>query len=450
MTNEAEAPLQSSDELLVPFTAHGGASGADRIGPEAEKFGILEADLSPIRYEGGVLSVLRSLEKDHRWEADYEKAGGPLIALKRDGASITLEPGCQLELSGAPALDVHAIAAELRQHVAEIAPVSRELGVRWLSLGFHPFAKRDDLDWVPKARYGVMRKYLPTRGGHALDMMLRTSTVQANLDYSSAADAIRKVRIAQRIAPVTSGMFANSPWVEGKRADLLSMRCRVWLDVDPDRSGLLERLWPETSTLGDYVDWALDVPMFLFKRAGEVVANTGQTFRSFMKDGFQGHRATQADWQLHVNTLFPDVRLKRTIEIRSADAQGFGMTLALQALYAGLLYDAQSLDALDELTRAWTFAEVLGLRNQVYQTGMKTPFRGKTAGDAAEAIVAIADAGLGRRARNDATGKDERQYLAPLIALVAARKCPADVLLEKVGDDPKNGLLAAAELIAPA
>ncbi|CAN5380365.1 glutamate--cysteine ligase [soil metagenome] len=439
-------PIRSSDELLVPFQAHG---GAEKIGPEAEKFGILEHDLSPLRYEGGVLRVLDSLRDHHGWIPDFEKPGGPLIALKRSDASVTLEPGCQLELSGAPAMDVHEIAAELSQHLAEIAPASRELGVRWLSLGFHPFAKREDLDWVPKARYGIMKTYLPTRGGHAVDMMLRTSTVQSNLDYSSEADAIRKVRIAQRISPLTSAMFANSPYVEGKRAPLLSMRCRVWLDVDGDRSGLLESLFSETASVGDYIDWALDVPMFLFKRGTDVIANTGQTFRSFMKDGYEGHRPTQADWQLHVNTLFPDVRLKRTIEIRSADAQGFAMTAALPALYAGLFYDARALDEVDAYTASWTFSEVDDLRSRVYQLGIRTPFRGATAAEAAEKIIEIAEGGLARRKRTNARGEDERTFLAPLKTLVAARKTPADILLEKVGDDPRNGLLAAAELLAP-
>ncbi len=447
MTPDSAAPIRSRDELLVPFTPHGGPS---RIGPEAEKFGIVEATGAPIGYEKGVLRVLASLRDDHGWTPDFEKAGGPLIALKKNDASVTLEPGCQLELSGAPADDVHAIAAELADHVREIAPASKELGVRWLSLGFHPLARREDLEWVPKGRYGIMRKYLPTRGAHALDMMLRTSTVQANLDYTSEADAVQKVRVAQRIAPVTSAMFANSPWVEGKRAPLLSMRCRVWLDVDNDRAGLLERMFSASATVGDYIDWALDVPMFLFKRDGEIVANTGQTFRSFLESGFQGHRATPADWQLHVNTLFPDVRLKRTIEIRSADAQGFAMTCALPALYAGLFYDAKALSELEALTESWTFAEVNALRSKVWEHGIRTPFRGATAAEAAEKILTIASGGLERRGRKNAQGADERAYLKHLEALVAARKTPADVLLERVGETPTVAkLIEAAELTAP-
>jgi glutamate--cysteine ligase len=447
VTTDSAAPIRSRDELLVPFQPHG---GEPKLGPEAEKFGIVEATGAPIGYQNGVLRVLASLRDEHGWTPDFEKAGGPLIALKKNDASVTLEPGCQLELSGAPAADVHAIAGELAEHLRAIAPASKELGVRWISLGFHPLARRDDLEWVPKARYGIMKEYLPTRGSRALDMMLRTSTVQANLDYASEADAVRKVRVAQRISPITSAMFANSPWIEGKRAPMLSMRCRTWLDVDDSRAGLLERMFSPKASVGDYVDWALDVPMFLFKRDGEVVANTGQTFRSFLESGFQGHRATQADWQLHVNTLFPDVRLKRTIEIRSADAQGFALTCALPALYAGLFYDATALSELDALTEAWTFAEVNGLRSKVWEHGIRTPFRGATAAEAAEKILTIAAGGLERRARKNAQGADERAYLKPLESLVAARKTPADVLLEQVGETPNlPKLLEAAELRTP-
>ena len=447
MPLDNDALIRSEDDLVAIFHDTASAGNVPRIGPEAEKFGIYGATLAPLHYEGGVLRVLETLRTQHGWEADFEKAGGPLIALKKNDASVTLEPGCQLELSGAPAADIHGIRQELREHFQEIRAISDELGVRWLGLGFHPFAKREDLAWVPKARYGIMKRYLPTRGGHAIDMMLRTSTVQANLDYDSEVDAMRKVRVSQKIAPLCAALFANSPYLEGRRGEALSMRARVWLDVDPDRSGLLPALWTPKATYADYAAWALDIPMFLVKRGTEVLNNTGQTFRAFWKDGFEGHKPTLGDWQLHLNTLFPEVRLKRTIEIRSADAQGAELSCAVPALYAGLLYDERALGELDALTEPWSFDEVSALRAHVWKDGLRSPFRGALLAQVAEAVVTIAEGGLERRARKDAQGKDERIYLAALKALVARGLTPAEALLEQVGDDPKKGLLDAADLM---
>ena len=256
---------------------------------------------------------------------------------------MTLEPGAQLELSGDKAENIHQVCAELRAHLREIAPLSRAMGVRWLGVGFHPFAHREDFEWVPKQRYAVMREYLPTRGGHAVDMMLRTCTVQVNLDYASEADAMRKMRVALALAPATTAMFANSPWKEGRPHGGVTYRGRVWLDVDPDCSGLLPALWKRGSRFDDYVEWALDVPMFLFKRGGHAIANTGQTFRSFLKSGYEGHVATMEDWKTHLNTLFPEVRLKKTIEVRGADVQSTDLACALPALWTGIFYDDRAL-----------------------------------------------------------------------------------------------------------
>ena len=447
MPLDNDAFLRSEDDLVAIFHDTAQAGNLPRIGPEAEKFGVYGKTLAPLPYEGGVLRVLETLRAQHGWQADFEKPGGPLIAITRKDASVTLEPGCQLELSGAPAADVHGIRAELREHFREIRAISDELGVRWLGLGFHPFAKREDLSWVPKARYGIMKSYLPTRGAHAVDMMLRTCTVQANLDYDSEADAMRKVRVSQKIAPLCAALFANSPYLEGRRGEALSMRARVWLDVDPDRSGLLRALWTPKATYADYAAWALDIPMFLVKRGTEVLNNTGQTFRSFWKDGFQGHKPTLGDWQLHLNTLFPEVRLKRTIEIRSADAQGPELSCAVPALYAGLLYDERALGELDALTESWSFEEVSELRSRVWRDGLRSPFRGAALSKVAETVMTIAEGGLERRARKDAQGQDERIYLAALKALVTRGLTPAEALLEQIGDDPTKGLLDAADLM---
>src|SRR5579884_692237 len=348
-------PIRRRDDLLAPFVEAFKPRAAWRIGPEMEKFGVFEPARAPLPYAGdrSILRVLEELEAKHGWSAEREHEGGPIVALARGGASITLEPGGQLELSGTQSETVHQVDTELRRHMREIGPISRAMGVRWLGVGFHPFARREDFDWVPKQRYGVMREYLPTRGGHALDMMLRTCTVQANFDYADEADAMRKMRVALALAPATTAIFANSPWKEGRPHGGLSYRGRVWLDVDPDRTGLLPSLWRRGARIDDYVEWALDVPMFLFKRDGHAVANTGQTFRSFWKSGFGGHAATQDDWRLHLNTLFPDVRLKKTIEVRAADVQSMGLACALPALWTGVLYDGRALAEAEALVEGW-------------------------------------------------------------------------------------------------
>jgi glutamate--cysteine ligase len=425
-------PIRSRDQLLVPFHEAVKPPSEWHIGPEVEKAGIFDGTYMPIPYEGerSVLAVLEMLQERHGWKADREHDGGPVIALLRGGASVTLEPGGQLELSGAQSKDVHQVCAEMRQHMREIGPLSRAMGVTWLGVGFQPFARREDYTWVPKQRYGIMREYLPTRGGHAVDMMLRTCTVQANYDYASEDDAMRKMRVSLALAPATTAMFANSPWLEGKPHGGLTYRGRVWLDVDPDRGGLLPCLWKPGARFDDYVEWALDVPMFMFKRDGVKVANTGQTFRSFWKDGFQGHKPNLDDWKTHLNTLFPEVRLKKTIEIRGADAQNTDLKCALPALWTGIFYDARALAEAEALVTGWTYAEVVALREPAWKDGLRAPFRGATLRTVAERLLEIAEGGLERRRCKNANGKDERIHLAKLRKLVEQGKTPADVLLE--------------------
>jgi glutamate--cysteine ligase len=427
-------PIRRRDDLLVPFETACKPRDRWRIGPEMEKFGIIEPAHTPVRYSGdhGVLRILEELASKHAWVPEREHDGGPIIALMRGGASVTLEPGAQLELSGAQSENIHQVCAELRGHMRELGPLSRALGIRWLGVGFHPFARREDFEWVPKQRYGVMRSYLPTRGGHALDMMLRTCTVQVNLDYASEADAMRKMRVALALGPATTAMFANSPWKEGAPHGGVTYRGRVWLDVDPDRSGLLPTLWKKGARFDDYVEWALDVPMFLFKREGHAIANTGQTFRSFWKSGFEGHKPTLEDWKVHLNTLFPEVRLKKTIEIRGADVQSIDMACALPALWTALFYDDRALQQAEELTAGWEYGEVAELRTRVWRDGLRAVFRGKPLAEIAERVVSVAEGGLERRAILDpACGKDERVHLARLRTLVGQAKTPADVLLER-------------------
>jgi glutamate--cysteine ligase len=439
-------PIRRRDDFLLPFVEACKPRAAWRIGPEVEKGSLIEATRLPLPYAGdlSVASILDELASRYGWAVEREHPGAPVIALLRGNASVTLEPGAQLELSGAMAETIHEVCAELRGHMREIGPLSRAMGARWLGVGFHPFARREDYTWVPKQRYGVMREYLPTRGAHALDMMLRTCTVQVNLDYDSEADAMRKMRVALALAPATMAMLANSPWKEGRPHGGLTYRGRVWLDVDPDRTGLLPALWKKDARFDDYIEWALDVPMFLFKREGHALANTGQTFRAFWQNGFEGHRPNMEDWKTHINTLFPEVRLKKTIEIRSADAQSTGMKCALPALWTSLLYDEVALAGAEALVEGWTHAEVAELRTRAWKDGLRTTFRGAPLTTVAERLVDLADGGLERRRRLDGRGRDERVHLARLRKLVGEGKTPADVLLEGM-DHEKDPLAAMVE-----
>ncbi len=440
MTTEPQdlEPIRRRDDLVAPFAAACKPVGNWKIGPEMEKFGWIEAAKRPLPYSGtpGVLGILEVLAERFGWSPEREQPGGPLLSLSRSGASVTLEPGGQLELSGAQSLTIHDVCQEGRAHMRELGPLSRALGVRWLGVGFHPLATRADFEWVPKQRYGIMREYLPKRGAHALDMMLRTCTVQVNLDYENEKDAMRKMRVSLALAPTTTAMFANSPWLEGKPHGGVTYRGRVWLDVDPDRSGLVPALWKPKAGFADYIEWALDVPMFLFKRDGRAIANTGQTFRNFIESGFEGHVATMADWRLHLNTLFPEVRLKNTIEVRGADMQSTDLACALPALWTGVLYDERALAEAEALIDGWTYEEVAELRTRVWRDGLRARFRGRPLADVASRLVAIADGGLERRKRLSPSGKDERVHLNRLRQLVGEGKTPADVLLEGMDREP--------------
>lgn len=444
----SDEPITSYDDLLSIFHSAIKSPSELRVGAEMEKFGVYE-DGSPIPYEGerGVRAILDDLTKKG-WEPERESEDGPVIALSRNGSSVTLEPGSQLELSGAPLVHAHEICAEFRAHLTELASFSKQANIRWLGVGFHPFSKREDYTMVPKQRYGVMREYLPTRGSLALDMMLRTATVQANYDFVSEADAMTKMRVGLKLAPLTTAMFANSPFYEGAPFGGKSYRAKVWLETDPDRSGLVPTLWKKNATFVDYVEWALDVPMFMIKRGGEKVTNTGQSFRSFWKSGYAGHRATMGDWQSHLNTLFPEVRLKKTIEVRGADAQGSALACTLPALWTGIYYDEQALAAAEAMTADWTYDEVNASRKEIWQKGLGARFRAGTLQPYAERLIEIAEGGLERRAFVSSAGNDERVHLARLKELVARGMSPADRLLEGIdrASNLRDEILARCDL----
>jgi glutamate--cysteine ligase len=433
-----DRPLAGPDDLLAPFHAAMKPRAAWRVGTEAEKFGVYLADGSPIPFDGerGVAAILRALAERFGWTPEApEKSGEPVLALRRDGASITLEPGGQLELSGAPKETIHETAAEFAEHMDELRGISAELGIAWLGLGFHPLARREELPWVPKPRYPIMRAYLPTRGQYGLDMMQRTATVQANYDYASADDAMRKLRVALILSPVLQAMFANSPFVEGRATGERTHRGAVWLDVDHDRAGLLPFAWKDGATIEDYVAWALDVPMFLVKRDGVVKRATTHTFRRFLAEGFEGAQATHADWETHLNTLFPEVRLKRTLETRSADSQQRETLAALPAVFTGIYYDDAALARAESLASRIPYDAAVAARPHIAREGLRATLAGRPVGEWASELFAIAKDGLAARARRDPEGNDETVHLRHLGELLAAGQTPADALLARLDPD---------------
>ncbi|MBX7196462.1 MAG: glutamate--cysteine ligase [Sandaracinaceae bacterium] len=437
----SHVPLTSLDQLLEPFHEAEKPRSRWRIGTEAEKCGVY-TDGAPVPYMGerGVGAVLAELVKSHGWFEEREHEDGDVIALRRGDASVTLEPGAQLELSGAPLATIHETCSEFRAHMRELSDISEKLGIVWLGLGFHPFARTEDLEFVPKLRYGVMRKYLPTRGKHGLDMMLRTCTVQANLDYASEADAIRKLRVSLRLQPIVTAMFANSPFVEGRLSGERSHRARVWLDVDNDRAGLLDFAWDD-KPMGyqRYIEWALDVPMFLVKRDGKIVHNTGQTFRRFLAEGWQGVRATKEDWVTHVNTLFPEVRLKRTLEMRGADSLPTDLVCALPALWKGLLYEDHALAAAESLASTIRLEDAKAARPAIADQALRARLGGREVAEWANELLRIAQGGLERLSNLNKSGEDERIHLARLASMTTKGQSPADWLLEKI--DPAAPLV---------
>lgn len=430
-------PVRTLDDLCIPFFHAIKPAHQRRIGAEAEKFGVDAQSGAALPYEGdkSVVTVLEALVERHGWHAEAESDGGPLIALARAGASVTLEPGGQLELSGAPLDNVHLICTEMSGHLAELRDISEELGVVWLGVGFHPFAKQADLTWVPKSRYKVMREYLPRQGKYGLDMMRRTATVQANFDYTSEEAALRELRVSLRLSPVVTAMFANSPFYEGGSFGGKSYRANVWLDVDPTRQGLVPRVLADGRRFVDYVEWALDAPMFVIKRGKEVHDASAFTFRRFMEEGAFGTGATMSDWETHINSMFPEVRLKRTIEVRGADSQPASLACALPALWTGIFYDERALDEADALSASFTHDELLALRREIPTHALAATFRGKPLADLAQKVVSIGMDGLERRARLNRHGKDERAHLERLADLVTHGKSPADVLLEGLDFD---------------
>lgn len=416
------------EQLAEVFSEREMPAADFRIGAENEKFGVHEETGKPLGYGGdfSVCRVFTHLEKEHSWEAVREVPDGPVLGLRRGSANITLEPGVQFELSGEPLSDLHQVLAEQMQHLRELAAISEQMKIAWLGTGFHPLARLSELPWVPKQRYPIMRDYLPQKGSGGLDMMQRTATVQGNFDWSSEEDAMKKLIVALKISPLMQAWFSNAPFSEGRQHEMSSRRGDVWRNMDPSRSGLLEPLWKKSHpTYDDYVEWSLDAGMFLFWRDGQSFKNTGQTFRSFLKDGYEGERATREDFKLHLTTLFPEVRLKNTLEVRSVDGLPPELALASLAVWTGILYNDSALESARELVDEFTFEKVEESRPGLVARGLHTELCGRSAFEWAERLVELARKGLRARARYK-EGKDESVLLLPAEEILQSRVLPSE------------------------
>lgn len=407
-----------------------------RIGTEHEKFGFTRHDMRPLAYDGpqGVGALLARL-KDYGWKPQYE--GDNVIALGQSGVSITLEPGGQLELSGAPLDNVHQTCQEVNGHLKQVKEVCEDQGMAFLNIGFQPKWDFDDVPVMPKGRYFLMKDYMPKVGSLGLDMMFRSTTVQANMDYGSEADMVKKFRVSLALQPIATAIFANSPFRNGKPTGYLSWRSHVWTDTDRARTGMLPFVFDEGFGYQDYINHALDVPMYFVYRDGYVDAR-GQSFRDFLEGklpALPGERPTFGDFNDHLTTLFPEVRLKTFLEMRGADGVPWNGICALPALWAGLLYDEAALDAAWNLVRDWTAEERQTLRDDVPKTALKTPFRNGTVNDIAKEVMAIATGGLKNRGRLNSMGEDERGFLDPLREIVSTGMTRADHLVHCYEND---------------
>jgi glutamate--cysteine ligase len=431
-----DEPIRGRDQLVGYLAEGEKPAAAWRIGTEHEKFGFRLDDLRPPTWEGerGIGVLLEGMTR-FGWQRVEED--GKLIALVRDNASVTLEPAGQLELSGAPLETIHDTCCEVACHLQEVKAVADDLRVGFLGMGFQPKWRREDMPWMPKGRYKIMREYMPKVGSLGLDMMTRTCTVQVNLDYSSEADMVKKFRVALALQPVATALFADSPFTEGKPNGYQSYRSHIWTDTDPDRTGMLDFVFEDGFGYERYVDYLLDVPMYFSYRDGRYIDLSGRSFRKFLAgelDDLPGARATLRDWADHTTTAFPEVRLKKYLEMRGADGGPWNRLCALPAFWVGLLYDQAALDAAWDLVKDFTREERHALRDGVPKHALKLPARlggtRATVRELAGEALKISAQGLARRARTNRHGADESMFLDILAQIVDANQTPAERKLE--------------------
>ncbi len=428
-------PITSRDELVAWFEKGNKGSGTLRVGTEHEKFVFYKADLSPVPYEGdtGIRALLEGMQKHTGWEPIDDH--GHLIGLYDavGGGAISLEPGGQFELSGAPLETVHQTRAETDRHLADVRAIGDTLGLGFLGLGHSPLWRLKDTPQMPKSRYRIMANYMPKVGSRGLDMMFRTCTVQANLDFTDEADMVKKLRVTLALQPVITALFANSPFTENKLNGLLSMRSEIWRDTDNARAGMLPFAFESGMGFERYVDYALDVPMYFVKRGDTYHDVTGSSFRDLLAGklaALPGERATLSDWANHLSTIFPEVRLKRYLEMRGADCGMPQFINALPALCVGLLYDSSALESAWDLVKGWNAEERQRLRDDVPRLALNAKIQGRAVRDIAGDVLALAGHGLARRRHLDERGRDETIYLEPLQRIVERGRTSAEDLID--------------------
>ncbi|WP_420959486.1 glutamate--cysteine ligase [Brucella sp. IR073] len=432
-----ETPISSVDELVAYLAEGNKPADKWRIGTEHEKFPFYTEDNSPVPYEGphGIRAILEGMQANLGWDPIIDE--GNIIGLVEPTGkgAISLEPGGQFELSGAPLQTIHQTCREMNAHLAQVREIADPLGIRFLGVGGSPKWTLAETPRMPKSRYAIMTNYMPKVGHEGLDMMYRTCTIQVNLDFASEADMRRKMQVSMKLQSVATALFASSPFTDGKPNGLLSWRANIWRDTDNQRSGLLPFVWSQDYGFIDYVEWALDVPMYFVIRGGRYYDATHVTFRQFMNGALRNDVPdgvpNMGDWANHLSTLFPDVRLKRFLEMRGADGGPWRRVCALPAYWVGLLYDDEALDAAEQLTRDWQFAEVQALRDAVPAYALHAPFRDRTVREIARETLEISRLGLKNRKRLNREGFDETHYLAPLEEIVARGTTDAEKMLSQ-------------------
>ena len=429
-------PIESHRELVAWLEAGCRPPEQFKIGTEHEKLPFMLRDHKPVPYDctRGICTVLEGMRDLLGWEPIME--GETIIGLAdvTGGGAISLEPGGQFELSGAPLTTIHQTCREMNAHLSQVREIAEPLGIRFLGVGGSPKWTLAETPVMPKSRYKIMTNYMPKVGHEGLDMMYRTSTIQVNLDFSSERDMRRKMQVSMKLQSVATALFSSSPFTEGKPNGLLSWRSNIWRDTDNQRAGVLPFVFSENFGFADYVDWALDIPMYFILRDGRYHDCTHVTFRQFMNGALKGEVSdpvpNMGDWTNHLSTLFPEVRLKRFLEMRGADGGPWRRICALPAYWVGLLYDEEALTAAEMLTKDWTYEEVLALRNEVPTKALTATFRGKPLEGIARETLKISRLGLKNRNKLNPEGFDETHFLAPLEEIVAAGITDAERMLK--------------------
>ena len=425
MDLDIKEPLLTLDNLKDYFLRGSKAPGDLKIGVEWEKIGVYKDNGCAIAYSGerGVEQIFRLLVKKNGWQPVYSNSH--IIALKKNEARITLEPGGQIELSGQKASRLRENFAELDCHLNEIRGVSDELGIAWLGIGAQPFSIASEIEWVPKERYAIMRESLKDKVSLTYSMMKETASIQISLDYTSERDAVEKLRLAMGLSPILSAMFANSPLVEGRPSGFFSRRAHIWLHTAPERTGIIEKVFNGNFNFENYIEYALHVPMLFIVRGERMIAVRGINFKEFMKNGFQGNLATETDWGIHLSTIFTEARLKQYLEIRCVDCQKTEFAFSAPALIKGIFYDPVSRQKAWKLVTGVPIGERKRLALETPKSGLAVKFKDKELWDTAAKLIQYAEEGLGR------IDREEVRYLQPIKHLIVKKRTvPAEILLQ--------------------